>query len=590
MEWTTEKLSTRLPIFQQRGPDVPIWRQFLNFLGCILVLPVYYFITGYSRHPLTLDILISIFVAEFNRYGNENRRRRLYGLDAPPKPKDDPEKAFGLLNNSHMGPECMAVVVGYREDPELFRRALDSYKRADGCRFLLIGVDGDEKPDMDMVRVFQEAYPEDSAIIRIDEPFGEIAMRTYKKISDTCFEGPERCREMTIAHCCSLAREILAEHDLGLGELGGITRLCLYQPHMHKKGVMFTSFIFSIVISDILGIEYLWSSDSDTIVFPTSIRHTIETIAGDPTAGGGSSGLVVHNEDDSLTTKLGSAVYWCELYMTRSTSASSGTSDCQSGPSTAFRVSALPAILYQWYTQTVFGRRMIVNEDRHLTTNLLLRGWTVTYVSDTLTATDTPTTFSRWLLQQVRWGRATHIETFQQPKIYLLNHPIFFWAAMKKEVGPLLVFLCVLYYVITGQRFAYFSFNDACLRVAYTIGYNWLRNPDRGPRNAWIWIGPALVFYNIPLPSIHLWSMLTVFERGWGTTMRSNAEMSKREQFWKRAYDLGFFVVWMGIVGGTTARIVAGYAGWDAAATAKALFLGIVVPSTVSFYGLLVRG
>ncbi|KAB8229487.1 hypothetical protein BDV23DRAFT_182447 [Aspergillus alliaceus] len=588
MEWTTEKLSTKLPIFQQRGPDVPVWRQFLNFVGCALILPVYYFITGYSRHPLTLDILISIFVAELNRYANEGRRRRLYGLDAPTKAKEDPEKAL-ISPIPHMGPECLAVVVGYREDPELFRRALDSYKHADSCRFILVGVDGDDKPDMDMVRVFQEAYPEDSAIVRIEEPFGEIAMRTYKKISDTCYETPERCQEMTIAHCCQLAREIIDEQDLGLGELGGVSRLCLYQPHMHKKGIMFTSFIFSIVISDILGIEYMWSSDSDTIVFPDSVRRTIETIAGDPTAGGGSSGLVVHNENDSLTTKLGSAVYWCELYMTRSTSACSGTSDCQSGPSTAFRVSALPAILYPWYTQTVLGRRMIVNEDRHLTTNLLLRGWTVTYVSDTLTATDTPTTFSRWLLQQVRWGRATHIETFQQPKVYLLNHPIFFWAAMKKEVGPLLVFLCILYYLITGTRFAYFSANDAFLRVAYTIGYNWLRNPDRGPRNAWVWIAPALVFYNIPLPSIHLWSMLTVFERGWGTTMRSNAELSKREQFWKRAYDLGFFVVWMGIVGGTAARIVSGYAGWDAAGTAKAILLGVVVPSAVSFYGLLVK-
>jgi hyaluronan synthase len=45
----------------------------------------------------------------------------------------------------------------------------------------------------------------------------------------------------------------------------------------------------------------------------------------------------------------------------------------------------------------------VVNEDRHLTTNLLMRGWTVTYVSDTLAATDTPTTLSRWIMQQVNF-------------------------------------------------------------------------------------------------------------------------------------------------------------------------------------------
>lgn len=186
-------------------------------------------------------------------------------------------------------------------------------------------------------------------------------MHTYEKTStiDGNSRAPEAYMEATIAHCCQLAREILAEHDFKLGQHGGVTKLCLYQPHLHKKGIMFTSFIFSIVISEILGIEYMWSSDSDTIVLPDSLRCTIDTIAGDPHVGGGSSGLIVHNENDSICTKLGSVVYWSELYMTRSVSTLSGTSDCQSGPSTAFRVSALPAVLYPWYTQTVLGHRMV---------------------------------------------------------------------------------------------------------------------------------------------------------------------------------------------------------------------------------------
>ncbi|KAI9929719.1 hypothetical protein ASPWEDRAFT_41067 [Aspergillus wentii DTO 134E9] len=577
-------LSTRFPAFYSRGPVVSVARQFVNFLGCLVILPVYWFITKFSRHPLTLDILISIFVAEFNRYANEGRRRTLYKSNTTA----DIEKR-ALSPCFDIGPDCMSVVVGYREDPDLFSRALQSYKTAQGCRFLLVGVDGDNGPDLEMVDVFQQVYPEDAATIHISEPFGETAMRTFEKLSKTSdAANKEMCNELAIAHCCQLAREILADHDLGLGEPGGVTRLCLYQPHRYKKAIMFTSFIFSIVISDILGIEYLWSSDSDTIVFPDTLQGTISTIAGDKNAGGASSGLIVHNAHESLVTKLGSAVYWCELYMTRSTSASSGTSDCQSGPSTAFRVSALPGILYNWYTQTVWGQRMVVNEDRHLTTNLLMRGWTVTYVSDTLAATDTPTTLSRWLLQQVRWGRATHIETFQQPRVYLLNHPIFFWAAFKREMGPILVFACIVWYLFTGYEFIFFSFSDIVSRITYTILYNYLRNPDRGPRLAILWILPALLFYNIPLPAIHVWSLATYWESGWGTSMRSNAELSKHHQFWKRMYDLGFFVVWMGVVGGATARLVAGYAGWEGVQMARAIVLGVIVPMGGSFYGLIV--
>ena len=273
-----------------------------------------------------------------------------------------------------------------------------------------------------------------SAVIHVDEALGEVAMKTFDKLSkvDGNAQAPQVYMEATIAQCCQIARGILSEHDLDLGEADGITRLCIYQPHLHKKGIMFSAFIFSIVISEMLGIEYMWSSDSDTIILPDTLRGTIGTIAGDPHVGGGSAGLILHNETETVTTKLGAMVYWSEVYVSRSTALASGISDCQSGPSTAFRVSALPAILYPWYTQTVMGHRMIVNEDRHLTTNLILRGWTVTFASDTLAATDTPTTLSRWLMQQVRWGRAGHIEALQQPKIYILTNPIFLWAAFKR--------------------------------------------------------------------------------------------------------------------------------------------------------------
>jgi hyaluronan synthase len=49
----------------------------------------------------------------------------------------------------------MAAIVGYREDPDLFYRALESYKATEGLDFTLVGVDGDQAADMDMVRVFQ---------------------------------------------------------------------------------------------------------------------------------------------------------------------------------------------------------------------------------------------------------------------------------------------------------------------------------------------------------------------------------------------------------------------------------------------------
>lgn len=95
------------------------------------------------------------------------------------------------------------------------------------------------------------------------------------------------------------------------------------------------------------------------MAFPDSLEGTISTIAGDPQAGGASSGLVVHNAAETFVTKLASTIYWCELYLTRSLPGSMGVSDCQSGPSSAFRLSAIRPILVPWYNQKVFGKRMV---------------------------------------------------------------------------------------------------------------------------------------------------------------------------------------------------------------------------------------
>lgn len=161
--------------------------------------------------------------------------------------------------------------------------------------------------------------------------------------------------------CKQVARRALEEH-LGHKPLSGpdgIRQLLVYQRHLHKKGIMFTVLVFSIVLADLLGIEFVWSSDSDTIVLPESLDGTISTVAGDYTIGGASSGLVVHNAADTVVTKLASTIYWCELYLTRSMPGSMAVSDCQSGPSAVFRLSAISPILIRWYNQRVFGKRMV---------------------------------------------------------------------------------------------------------------------------------------------------------------------------------------------------------------------------------------
>lgn len=128
---------------------------------------------------------------------------------------------------------------------------------------------------------------------------------------------------------------------------------------MHKKGIMFTAFIFSIVICEILDIDFVWSSDSDSFVYPSTIQDTVLTMANDDKIGGASTAMMIHNRDDSIVTQLGSSVYLSEMYLTRSFTSARAANDCQSGPCAMFRIAVLPSILMKWYQQAVLGHWMV---------------------------------------------------------------------------------------------------------------------------------------------------------------------------------------------------------------------------------------
>ncbi|KAJ6437317.1 hyaluronan synthase [Purpureocillium lavendulum] len=552
------------PALSSSSP-VSLTRKVLNVAGCIVCLPIYWIATVHCRWPVTLDLILTVVLTELTRYVNEGRRMAYYEEFRPPSISEgmDPEKAaleLELLTpSSATRLDCMAAVVGWREDPALFTRALESYKTTRGCVFLVVGIDGDEAEDQDMLDVFNLVYPQRSATIHVPEPLGEVAQRVREEqISIRRRRGQridqDEVDRITMEHCIQLARSQLSRADIAFGGPDAITQLCIRQRHLHKKGIMFSTYIFSLVIADMLGIEFLWSSDSDTIVAEDSLSRTVDTVAGDPAIGGASSALVVHNGQETAVTKLAETVYWGELYLTRSLPAATATSDCQSGPSTLFRLIALPPILVPWYMQTIFGKRMIINEDRHLTTNLLQRGWGVVFASDVLTSTDTPTTLARWLRQQVRWARATHIESLLQPRIYPMNHPLLFYSMSKREFGPAIALVAVVYYFCTSRQLIAISVPDLLLRCVAAFAYNGLRNPHRLEPTSLKWVVPGMAFYHIPLPAVHVWSMLTLTADGWGTSMRASGERAKKDSTSQAWFEMGFFVAWMGIVAGCFAK------------------------------------
>jgi hyaluronan synthase len=144
-------------------------RKVINIVGCVVFFAIYWMIISGCRWPVTLDLFVSIGLTELNRFLNESRRMEYY-KDSGDSGDQDQEKAAltekddaevnlekGAIEWSTSGKkECIAAIVGWREDPALFTRALTSYKDAQSCGFVIAGIDGDAEEDMEMVQVFNE--------------------------------------------------------------------------------------------------------------------------------------------------------------------------------------------------------------------------------------------------------------------------------------------------------------------------------------------------------------------------------------------------------------------------------------------------
>lgn len=354
-------------------PAPPSWFKLVfNSLCCLalaLIVPFYGF-RALTNWPVTIEALFSCALSEWNR---QKGLRRLKVLDKRNE-HGDPEKG------GHGRTKYMASVVGYREEPGLFQRCLESYRPA-GVDTFLIGIDGNGPEDMEMVRVVERVYP-GAAVVAIDEPFAFMALRcaeahafgsSYKPKAlnerlDNLKQLPEEilaeAKEMAMRVVFQKAKSILQRHnvlDRQAGSSSGMRVICFHQPHMCKKDIMFTNLVISMILRNASHgeLEYIWTSDSDTIVMPDTLEKAIESMTLNPSIGGSSVTLGIHNANDNWLTNLGAAVYWSEMAITRSQNGAVDAVDCQPGPCAAFRLTALEDILFDWYTQTSLGVRTV---------------------------------------------------------------------------------------------------------------------------------------------------------------------------------------------------------------------------------------
>lgn len=80
-----------------------------------------------------------------------------------------------VVNNSFNLPKVGVQVVGYRQDPALFRGCLISLSKQDYSNIerLIVGIDGNEEKDQLMEQAFTTVFPE-GLIVRLDKMYQDM--------------------------------------------------------------------------------------------------------------------------------------------------------------------------------------------------------------------------------------------------------------------------------------------------------------------------------------------------------------------------------------------------------------------------------
>lgn len=237
------------------------------------------------------------------------------------------------------------AVVGYREDSEAWKKCLRSLQKQDAPPKAIIGVvDGQDGPDQSMAADFVEAFPPNTVLIGdFPELLSKLYTTTYwANIPEEFHSKAWKARGARLMRSIANTRtpvELEAEkiawkaiHDK-LDEwneqfkIDQYKAICFTQPHGHKRvscflfpfficpdckhqhqTAMFTA--FSIAMHIFKTKDAVFTTDSDTLLDPSALRHMSYLLASNEDFGGVTGDVKIWNKKESWLALMCALRYW----------------------------------------------------------------------------------------------------------------------------------------------------------------------------------------------------------------------------------------------------------------------------------------
>ncbi|ABT13682.1 hypothetical protein MT325_M128R [Paramecium bursaria chlorella virus MT325] len=409
------------------------------------------------------------------------------------------------------------IIAGYREDPFMFKKCLESVRDSEygNVARLICVIDGDEEEDLKMAEIYKQVYNDN-----VKKP-GVVLCESENKNGSTIDSDVSK-------------------------------NICILQPHRGKRESLYTGFQLASMDPSVHAVVLI---DSDTVLENNAILEVVYPLSCDPNIKAVAGECKIWNTD-TILSMLVSWRYFSAFNVERGAQSLWKTVQCVGGPLGAYTIDIINEIKDPWITQTFMGNKCTYGDDRRLTNEVLMRGKKIVYTPFAVGWSDSPTNVMRYIVQQTRWSKSWCREIW-----YTLG------SAWKHGFsGIYLAFECmyqIMYFFIVMYLFSYIAIKADIRAQTATVlvstlvaviksSYLALRAKNL---KALYFVLYTYVYFFCMIPA-RITAMFTMFDIAWGTR-GGDAKMTIGARVWLWAKQfLITYMWWAGVLAAGVYSIV----------------------------------
>jgi hyaluronan synthase len=273
--------------------------------------------------------------------------------------------------------------------------------------------------------------------------------------------------------------------------------------------------------------------DSDVVWNKSTLSELVKPFK-DPKVGGVTSKQNVRDPERTFFTEFAEWLEEIRNKLVFKFLSVFGHIGCLPGRTIAFRKSILLKNKDEFLKEKFLGNRVEFSDDRSLTHYTLKEGYKTVYQETSSVLTDAPLKFSKYLKQQLRWGRGSQLNTIKQLP-FLVTKPVLLFFFLIEMIIPFFVFGFLFSYIVniflienSQELFTflhYFLLMILGMYISFKIRYNHNLVDIR-----------HILFLVFVMPFIRLYALASMADKtGWGTrdNLKHYNTSVLRDRFWE---------------------------------------------------------